>query len=292
MNIYIVTDGGVALPQHLLYHPQLTIVPDTLRSGTFTLQQGADVDTALISRVQSGHADLESEPGSVQTYIQTYAHLSSSADAIISIHSSTHLSDALKQAQLAVQHFAGSFPIEIINSKTTDLALGLLVEMALSLVQAGESFEEIVNKLRHATDRVYSLYHTSNSFALNKNEICSTSHHVLAQMHQLGLIISVEQGQLVLVEKAQTSQNAVERLAEFILEFEQADIDACVIGQSFVTDANMVQKLAEQIGDDLEFNRFHVLNYSLTLSTYLGFDAFGIAILEAEHEQWESEYEN
>jgi len=84
-----------------------------------------------------------------QSFTNIYSHLASHYDAIISIHLTSQFSGTYLSSQKAAKRISKEFnkPIFTFDSKNLSGALGLLVLKTAQSIEAGNSFESIINSL-------------------------------------------------------------------------------------------------------------------------------------------------
>ncbi len=269
---YSVFPGSKSLP--------VTVLPNRITIDGQQYRENIDlnIDEALSLMRKVQHAPKVSPP-SVSDYANAYAKIAETADGIISIHASRGISPSWSNAQagaLQVSHC----PIMVIDSRTISASQAMLVELALELVNAGESLEEIARILRTAVERTYSIYYVENTSFIFENRIVEPSHAILGAMVGVKPLLTVENGQLAAMEKAKTRAQAVERLVEFAIEF--ADIADAVILQSKAQTSDTGKSLLERLKVETPDHVFPTAVYGASLAALIGTDAIGLAIIEKQ----------
>ncbi|MEO1645783.1 MAG: DegV family protein, partial [Chloroflexota bacterium] len=139
-----------------------------------------------------------------------------------------------------------------------------------------------VQKVRDAVDRVYSAYYVETLPYLQANNIMSESRTILSAMLKIRPIISIEEGKPVITEKARSKSQAIDRLTEFLVEFE--DIDDAMIVQNRAHITEQARQLQDKLAMEFPGRHFPYTMYGLALAVLLGGDATGVMVLESEME--------
>ena len=106
-RIALVTDSTAYLPPELVMKSGLQVIPLYIHSGGETYRDGVDIDTtAFYERLTSIPALPTTSQPSAGDFVELYRHLSTEADAIVSIHISSGLSGTVSSAIAARQLLA------------------------------------------------------------------------------------------------------------------------------------------------------------------------------------------
>jgi fatty acid-binding protein DegV len=105
---------------------------------------------------------------------------------------------------------------------------------------------------------------------------------IIGTMLDLKPFLAIEEGQMMVVEKAQTLAQAVEKLAEFAAEFEVVEEIAIISYTNELIEP--IRLLQDRLALDLNQTAVPTLTYGAMIATLLGPDAIGMYILEAESE--------
>lgn len=150
-NIALVTDSACDLSQNLLDHYQVHLLPLNVYFG-----DNHYLDKVTIQPEQ--FYTLLQEPGDFPTTSQVneisfqnlYSHLASHYNAVISVHLTEKFSGTCDSSRRAARRISAEFgkPIMVIDSKNLSGAQGLLVLRIARAIEAGTSFQEIIDASR------------------------------------------------------------------------------------------------------------------------------------------------
>lgn len=159
-KIAIVTDSGSDLPEsYVSQFENLFVMPLVVRLDDGEYRSGVDIDTEeLLERMEQGETAKTSlpNPGELDELLDElqakgYTH-------IAFILMSSALSGTFNMVQLACQH-RKEFATFAYDSKVLSMGLGYIVMGAMELLQAGASFEALVETLPRLREEVDCMFY-------------------------------------------------------------------------------------------------------------------------------------
>jgi DegV family protein with EDD domain len=283
-RVHIVTDSSARFtnPDILTTHA-ISLVPNAVRLGVHTARdhprQGLE---ALRESPSKGENIPSAVPPSPTEIAALYAELQKETDQILSIHTSSSLSQALSHAEQASQKFLGRMDIHIIDSRSASIGLGMIVEGVAKAAARGESLDALVRITRSLIPRVYMVFFLNDLMYLEHNGLISRSQAILGNM--LGIIpfVTIEDGRLIPMEKVRSRHRAIEKLIEFVCEF--SDVEQLGILQSQVGPTHESRSIAERLQSTHPYTNITITSYGPTMAAFVGFDSLGVAVLESEED--------
>lgn len=220
-RIHVVTDSAVAFPHTALAaRPDVTILPLTIHIGTksFLEQDGATLET-IRPLLSCRHTLPVVASPSVEAYLATFECLARQTRNILCLHTSGQLCRAVRNARTAAESFTGRLNIIVMDSLTTSVGVGFLIGEALRIADQGASPEEVVRQLRYLVPRLYAVFFVEDLAYLQRASRISRAQVLLGEMLGIKPFLSLEEGGLVPLDKAQNHGQAVEKLVDFVSEF-------------------------------------------------------------------------
>lgn len=157
-NTAIVTDSLACLPPELIDRYNINIVP-----LSFIFKGKVYHDWVDVTPTQSYELFLQ-DPDSFQTstpspvvFLDTFRKVSKSFPNILCVTLSSNLSSTFNTALLAKKQADSEFPgikIEVVDSKTTTAAEGMIALAAAQKAAMGSSFKEIIDETKKVTGKV------------------------------------------------------------------------------------------------------------------------------------------
>jgi len=158
MTVKIVTDSTADLPAQLAEELGITVVPVYLRFGDKVYRDRVDMseDEFYQKLVESPIHPTTSQPTPAD-FTEVYQKLSQEADGIVSIQVTSKLSGTYNSA-LQGREIAGvRCHIEVVDSLSTSMGLGLIAMAAARLAEVGESLQTVVEEVRQSIPHIHML---------------------------------------------------------------------------------------------------------------------------------------
>lgn len=283
-HVRIVTDSSIRLASSAYKkHPRLTIVPSEVSCGRSTLSDDPETSidqVRLLLDECNGRASTNGP--TMDRLLSVYNELHHETDQVLSLHTSGGISDAVANARSASQHYLGRMDIEVIDSQTTSVGLGLLVQAALDAADDGADLEDLERLMRSLIPRLYMVLFLEDLTFLERNDLVSRSQAILGNM--LGIIpfLTLEEGRLIPMEKVRTRPRAIEKLIEFVCEF--AHVEHLGILQPRLAANDETHALVDRLKPIYPHMSISRHAYGPSLATYIGYAGLGVVVLEAEEE--------
>ena len=279
-EIHIVTDSYARFVQPtLLMGAPLTILPNRIQiDGLWQREHAGQPVAALLKRMSKAKMPPQLSAPTSEEYAQLFTRLGMENEIIISIHASEEVSPTFANARQAAAKLHGHCQIELFDSKNISVMQGLLVEAAIRAIRNQMDIAELVPTLRGMTHRIYSVFLVESLGALQHNGYLSFAHTLLSEMHDLRVVVSMEEGALRLIEKARTRAAGIERLVEYVMEFEELECGYILQAQPGHTETT--RNLRERLAFERPGAHFGQLIYGAALAAHIGTEATGIALLE------------
>lgn len=218
-------------------------------------------------------------PPTPQEFIQFYARLSRAYDSILVLTLSSLLNPTMKHALSASDQFRTGATVEVIDSQTTAIGLGMLVQLAASAASEGASLREIDQRLRANIPRVYMLFYIPDLTYLAHSGLMDYAQALVAEMMGMLPIFNFEEGQLVPMEKVRTPRHLFEAFQDFMGEFETPSHIALI--RNYVCSSLRTSLLRQFVKDTFPATFFSEHPIQPHLATLLGPRSIGLVVMES-----------
>lgn len=289
-RIHIVTDSGARFSNpRLIRHYPVTILPNIIEIGGKQYQEGIDLDTeelfGLIARHDSPPKLI---PPSENDYAELYARLSHFCDAVISVHPSRELSESWQNGRLAAQQVNAACEIAVVDSQSLCAGQGMLIRVAARAAQELDTAEDVIQTVRRAVNRIYSVYCIGDVSILRANGFMKPSHAILSTHLEIMPVVSLEDGQIIVIEKIRSRADVIERLVEFLVEF--TELEDAVVLQDKKQISEETRVMQDRLALEFPGQHFPFTMYSATMASFLGARATGVAVLEKESDDLDDDF--
>ncbi len=250
--IDIVTDSTAYLPTERALELDITVVPLQVMIGGESYPEGGEGAEVVLAALRSGAIATTSQP-SPETFLDVYRKRAELGfEGILSIHLSSSLSGTYESAVLAAAQ--SPIPVRVVDSRSVAMGLGFAAISAALAADEGAPIDEVaeVARLRAAATR--SFFTTPNLEQLRRSGRVGRGAALLANALNVLPILSVENGEIVALEKVRTKARALARVEELAAQCAQkgtVDIAVHHLGAPDIADevAARLQKSIHQIGE-------------------------------------------
>jgi DegV family protein with EDD domain len=277
-QVKIVTDSNAQFSDpDVVAKLGIEVIPLVIRIGQHTYQEGVSLSTEACLRKMAQDANAVSvQAPTVNEYTAFLKRVARISDQIVCIHVSNALNDVAEVARRAASTMLGRHRIVVLDTATTSAGLGMIVEAAARAAAAGEPLSEIERIVRGMIPHMYALFFSDSLQFLEVWGRLGPAQAMLGTMLGLKPLATMEDGDLLPVEKVRAYGHAVDKLHDFTIEFPR-------IEQLFVMQHDFEAEAA-QLLDRLELiypnGKFPVIDYPPSLAVHLGPRALGVIVYE------------
>jgi fatty acid kinase fatty acid binding subunit len=255
------------IPLHISLHDQLYQDGQGLRTQDMPVTAWDGLNPKLI-------------PPSVEEFQRMYTYMGRSYTQVIAVLMSSQLNSACENALLAAANLEGRVDVQVVDSQTAAVGLGLLTQAAASAAQAGEDASQIVRYLRGLTPHVYSMFCLPGLTYLHHAGWLGSAQALVGERLSILPLFIMDGGRLVPVQKARSSRHLVDCLHEFVGEFSNTQQISVV--QGVPPFEQEVRALRERFSIDFDSIPVSEHTIGLPMAVLLGPRSLGIFVMEGE----------
>jgi DegV family protein with EDD domain len=156
---------------------------------------------------------------SIEDFRQEFLRLSENYSEIVAIFISNHLLPIINNAQEAANSVRGRVNVQIIDSQTTSVGLGILVQIAAEAATRFTSAADIERTMRGLIPHLYSVICIPGLTYLYQSGFTDYAQATVGEMLGLLPIFTLEEGHLTPLEKARNLRHLTDFFQEFLDEF-------------------------------------------------------------------------
>ncbi len=274
LSIRVVTDSGCDLPQQLVERLQITVVPLIVRFGSEEYEDGVLSVDEFWAKAARVHPST-SQP-SVGKFEEIFERLVAQGKQVLCLTITSKHSGTFNAAQLAAKRFGGV--VEIFDSLSLSLGLGVQALAAAQAAQAGRTMQEIKALLEdlRARMRVTILLDTLEN--LRRGGRADGFIAIVDRMTRalnVKPLINLVDGQLRLLGMVRSFQGGIRRLSEVVERLGPLEHLAVVHTRIRETAQEMADRLAERTGFPRE--RVWIAETGPALACHAGPRVLGVA---------------
>jgi len=277
-QVKIVTDSGAHLPDPaLITQYGIEVIPLTVHAGQQAYPERINqTDEAFFRKMVQNAKSANVETPPVSQMQAVFGRLGHVTDNIVCIHTSSALHDIAEVARQAARSYMGRQRIVVLDTLTTSVGVGLIVEAAARAAAAGEPLAEVVKIVRGMIPHMYALFFSDSLDYLEAWGRLGAAQTLLGTMLNLKPISTMEDGDLIPVEKVRNYPRAIDKLYDFTIEFSHIE-QLYLVQHEFETEA---AQLLERLEVAFPNHEFPVIGYPPSLAVHIGPKALGIIVYE------------
>ncbi len=278
-KVKIITDSCANLDPAEAETLGIKVVPLSVQIGEHIFMDGLPETTAtFIEHQERGTLPLRVFAPSISEFEAVYRELHRQTDQVVAIHVSGYLSDVWKNSRAGAEPLRGRCNIEVVDSNTILLGQEILVKEAARAAQQGASVDEIVRLVRGLIPHIFNVLFVDSMTYLEKSGTIGKAHAVLGTMMQIKPLLFMEDGAIIPMEKVKTVNRAVDKLTEFVNEFDE--IEQVAILQRERTPVPETEILLERLTQLFPRQSFPIVQYNPLLASFVGPSAMGLIVYE------------
>ena len=238
--VRVVTDSTADLPRETVEELAITVVPLQITFGEESFRDGVDLTNEEFFRRLPDATDLpQTSQPSVGEFQQAYEALLTQTDQVLSIHLSSHFSGTVTAARQAAHALADRSPIEVIDSDTVSMPMGLAVIAAASAALEGADLPTCAEAARSVLRRERLAIAFDTLEYLRRGGRIGRAEAFLGGLLRLKPILTIRDGEAFPLTRVRTRAKALQEVLRICLE-DGPPIEAAVMHATTPEDARLL----------------------------------------------------
>ena len=275
----IVTDSSCDLPRRLVERLKIAVAPLIVRFGPEVYQDGELSVEEFWEKAAGPHHPYTSQPP-VGVFEELYERLVAQGKRVLCLTITGHHSGTFNAAHLAAQRFGEV--VEVFDSLSLSLGLGLQVLAAAQAAQAGRSMQDILALLEDMRARMRLTIVLDTLENLRRGGRADGFIAIVDRMTRvlnIKPVINVVDGQLRLLGAARSFQGGLKRVLSLVERLGPLEHLAVVHTRRQEMAEQVAGWLAERIGFPRE--RIWVRETGVALASHAGVGVIGVLAVPA-----------
>ena len=268
MAVKIVTDSSADLPAQLAQELGITVVPLYVRFGDEVYRERVNItDEEFYHKLIHGPVHpVTIQPGP-QDFVEVYKKLVQEADGIVSIHLSSKLSGTYNSALQAKEMVGeGGCPIEVVDSGSITMAMGLVCIAAAEAAKAGKDLEQVLDGVKQDVPNAHLLGLFDTLKYLQLGGRIGKAKALVGSILNVKPLITLKNGEVMPAGQVRTRAKGIERLVDFVKS--ASSIEAVAVG--YTTTPDEAQSLAKQLSAIFTKEPVKIAQLGTTLGVHAG----------------------
>ncbi|MFD0206278.1 MULTISPECIES: DegV family protein [Saccharothrix] len=274
-RVAIVTDSTACLPPQLTEKLGVTVAQIQVRIGDW-VEDEVRVPVPKLVDALRGQLDVATAPPDPGAFFWSYADAAASgAEAIVSLHVSTGLSQTVEAARQAAAQ--AQVPVHVVDTQTCGMSLGYAVVAAATVAAAGGDANRVVSAAQHTVRRSSELLYVDTLEYLRRGGRIGKAAALLGSALSMKPLLTVIDGRIAPLDKVLGTERAVRKLVEIAVK--RAGQEAVDIAVEHFDAADRAGSVLEQLRAKLpNVRRFLVTQVSSAIGAHVGPGAVGVTV--------------
>ncbi|MEU4441854.1 DegV family protein [Actinosynnema sp. NPDC050801] len=274
-RVAIVTDSTACLPPQLTEKLGVTVAQIQVRIGDWVDDEVRVPVPKLVDALR-GQLDVSTAPPDPGAFFWAYADaVTSGADAIVSLHVSTDLSQTVEAARRAAAQV--QVPVHVVDTRTCGMSLGYAVVAAATAAAAGGDVNHVLSAAQHIVRGSSELIYVDTLEYLQRGGRIGKATALLGSALSMKPLLTVEDGRITPLDKVLGAERALRRLIDIAVK--RAGGDAVDIAVEHFDAADRARAVLDQLRAKLpDVRRFLVTQVSSAIGAHVGPGAVGVTV--------------
>jgi DegV family protein with EDD domain len=278
VGVRVVTDSSCDLPDARAEELGIEIVPLTIRFGSEEYVDRVELSNDEFWRkVATSDVLPETAAPSAGAFEETFRRLADGgADGIICINLSSRLSATMQAAQLAAKAMKGTCRVEVVDSLSVSMGLGLQCINAAQLARNGEDLDAIVRATESQVLRTRLFGALDTLEHLRRGGRIGAAQALLGGVLSIKPVIEVRDGAVAEAGKVRTRSKSLRLLADKVAQATRPQ-------QVFVFDAQApdIGELVDMLSATVPRNEIEFGTIGPVIGTHAGPRTIGVGWVDA-----------
>lgn len=275
-RVAVVTDSTACIPADVMDANSIQVIPQILNWEGQSLLDGVDIKPdAFYARLKTARElPTTSQPAPGQ-FVDFFSEVAETADGIVGIFISERLSGTLASARTAAAELAG-YPIEIVDSRSTAMGLGLMVMKAAQVAARGHGVADVARVARSLVSRVRIVFAVDTLEYLHRGGRIGGAQRMIGSLLSIKPVLHLQDGAIEPLASVRTKRKALNQLVEVVASDTRGaqHVHAAVVNAAATDVADW---LCEQVQERLHPDELLQAELSPVIGTHVGPGTVGIA---------------
>jgi DegV family protein with EDD domain len=277
--VRVVTDSTADLPPAIAKEMDIEVVPLLIIFGEEEFLDNVNLSSEeFFERLERSPTPPRTSQPAPAAFQEVYERLARETDRIVSIHLSGKLSGTLDSARAGAQALEQRCRVELVDSRSVSMGLGMAVLAAARAAREGADLEEAAQAARSVSDRVRIAVLLETLEYLRRGGRIGRAQSLLGSLLHIKPILTVRDGEAHPLARARTRERALERVYD--LAMSQRDIQEVAVMHA--TTPEDAERLAARVVAERPHIPVHVGRLGPVIGVHGGPGIVGMAAVEEE----------
>lgn len=277
--VKIVTDSLSDITSDVARGLGITVVPLTVLFGHETFLDRVTITTdEFYRRLINGTVWPTTTQPTPKAFADVYDKLAAETDEVLVITVSSKLSGTYQSATGGKSMTTKRCRVEVIDSQTVAMGLGLIVLAAAKKAQAGAKLNELIDFVNKALLRSHLIIYFDTLKYLAKGGRVGRAQGLLGALLTIKPILTVKEGEMAPLTRVRSLAAGLDYIYHAVAGL--GSIEAMAVEHT--TNPDDAEKMAERLSSIIPKDHIHRSTVSPVIGVYAGPGAFAVTVFAAE----------
>lgn len=217
-KIAVVTDSTAYIPDDLLDKYDIHVIPLNVNWDDKSYLDNVEISAEeFYNKLQTESQLPTTSQPSAGAFKSLFLKLADDYEGVVAILISSDLSGTIASA-LAAKEMVGDFPVEIVDSRLTTMALGFLALKAAEVAQAGGDINQVAEAANSMIGQVRVLFVVDTLEYLHKGGRIGGAKRLLGSLLSMKPLLELVDGKIDTLDSVRTKKKAIQTMISFFEE--------------------------------------------------------------------------
>jgi DegV family protein with EDD domain len=275
MKVAVVTDSTCNLPPEYVEEHNIFVIPQIVNWDGESLLDGIDlVSGAFYERLASSPTLPTTSQPSAGEFLEFFKNVAEEAESIVAVLISDELSGTLDSARTAASMMP-DYSIEIVDSRSASMGLGLMALATAEAVQQGMNNKEAAEVARAMVPDMRIIFVVDTLEYLHKGGRIGGARRLIGSMLSMKPLLHLVDGRIEPLVNVRTKKKAIAHLLNVVREDTSglSSIQAAVINAVSPQEG---QEIYDAVAADIKPEKLIKAELSPVIGTHVGPGTVGI----------------
>ncbi len=275
-KVALVIDSTVNLPEKFVEKYNIFVIPLIVNWAGESLHDGVDITpTAFYERLTRAKEMPSTSQPSAGEFVDVFTKAAETAESILCLTISSELSGTYASAN-AARDMLEDIPIEIVDTRSTVMAMGFMALKAAEAIENGADLAEAAQAARDLISKVRILFVVDTLEFLHRGGRIGGASRLFGSVLSIKPVLTLEDGRIETLEKIRTKRKAIQYMVDYVVAdvAGKSDIHAVMLNAVALDDADAA---AAKLQQRLNIENISHSELSPVIGTHVGPGAIGIA---------------
>ena len=219
MTVAVVTDSTSDIPSEVAEELGITIIPLYVQFGKESYRDNVDLTKGeFFDRLMQDADYPKTSTPNINDFVTTYTEIAKKTKDIISIHLGSGISGTYNVAVAAVKEVEADCRIELVDSRSVIMGLGLMVIEAAKAAKEGMSLNQLTDMVRELVPKTHALLTFDTIKYLYRGGHASKTQVLLGSALRVNPLVEVK-NELLPYGRAVGRKRAINALCKYASQF-------------------------------------------------------------------------